>query len=252
MGFTDFLIIYLACGAPFGVYHFVQNRKTSGLGRSLSGAFLRFVFWIPFAVAMVVRRSSLANLYTLGFDGVTNSDSKRSREISSIRRRIEDLAAANTDLSVFDCREVVERFIGLSEELQNVRTESVSTEAEIFAVAGHPNKAVASACLRRQVKRKLEFHLELARRDLVSVADAAGDGAAANLRDEIDRLDAFFASPYGAVEIRSRTLQNQPRKHVSRVESELWPVTQQQLPNDTKVSLSMNSIAVATKLSSKD
>lgn len=220
MGFTDFLIIYLSCGAPFGVYHFVQNRKTASTGRNLLGALLRFILWIPFAAAMVVRRTSLANLYSLGFDGNLSLDSRRVREIAASRRRIEDLAVSATALSVFDCREVVERFIGLSDELRHVNAESDSPDAEIFSVAGHPDKGIASACLRRQIRRKLEFHLDLARRDLLAVAESALDSAVSDeLNREISILESLLSPPARRPDSVANVGQKFPALHVSHRES---------------------------------
>src|SRR5688572_2946946 len=51
---NDFLIIYLACGAPFGVYYFFDKRNALPSNRLWLKTFLMVFFWIPFALKMLV------------------------------------------------------------------------------------------------------------------------------------------------------------------------------------------------------
>ncbi|MEO6588731.1 MAG: hypothetical protein ABIP06_05335, partial [Pyrinomonadaceae bacterium] len=53
MNLFDAIIIYLACGAPFGVYYFVNHRLLNN--RVFFKTVLILLCWLPFAILLFQR-----------------------------------------------------------------------------------------------------------------------------------------------------------------------------------------------------
>src|SRR5688572_11288031 len=121
MNLRDLLIIYLACGAPFGVYYFLQNRNRIETKFLWLKSLLRFVVWIPFAFRMIARNSFLTKLYNDSFDKLTETDLKTELEIEEIKKSLERMvsAAAALPFSIYEFREAFDRYVGLSAEVRD-------------------------------------------------------------------------------------------------------------------------------------
>jgi hypothetical protein len=85
MNLTDFLIIYFACGAPFGVYYFLQNRSDSVSSKLWLNAFFTFAFWIPIAFRLL-RNNKFLNK-SVGFD--FNARIIQEKKLYLIQKRLE-------------------------------------------------------------------------------------------------------------------------------------------------------------------
>ena len=187
MNAVDLIIIYLACGSPFGVY-----RATSQWPIDWLNVLLGFLFWPAFAALLIADR-----LF-----------SKKARARAEFQLRLEDirLALENTAFSgesiagLFDFRETFYRYVGLSDAA--ITTDQSVSNAEIFDVTGHPNNPLASACLARRNSARLSAHRAAASEEFVrsisrlaattassiqirnlalALADHLGDGETASL-----------------------------------------------------------------------
>jgi len=153
MTLTDFLIIYLACGSPFGVYQ-LTTLKSSLFRRNLTAAIASFLLWPAFACALTARHF---------FPYAEAGRVGRQRRSDAIRHDIEAVAFAgrgNTS-SVFEFREVFYRLTGLLETSREIEPLSKGS-LEIFDITRHPNKRLASRCLRRRNHLRIEHHRMLA------------------------------------------------------------------------------------------
>ena len=164
MKFTDLLIIYFAAGAPFGVYQITTVRQSKNIKAWLK-IFLRICLWPVYAVLALADWSSEIRL---------SDESDLDRHIDSIRIEMEGLVFANDPISsIFDFREILQRYAGLS-EAANVSAD-VKSSNDIFALSGSDNNDLASACLTRKNQRKLSFHQSLARSEFVDmISEIAG------------------------------------------------------------------------------
>ena len=157
MNFTDLLIIYLACGAPFGVYQITTHKNRSAA--DAARMFLSFLFWPAFAASIIIDR--VAN-------GQTNSNSFHNSAVDDIRAKIEQAAFSNsTAASLFEFREVYHRYTGLSEVVESLSSSKYSSE--FFEISGHQNKALAAKCLARENRRKIVCHHAAARLDFTRI-----------------------------------------------------------------------------------
>jgi hypothetical protein len=175
MTLLDAIIIYLALGAPFAVYDFLQNRKRPATQKWISAAFA-FIFWIPLAVR-VLHRELKVHGYAREFDA------QRDEKIRVIGDALKDLLMANgSTISVFNYRDVFDRYVGLTLATRRENTNSHSNDTELFEIAGCLNTELAAKCLNRRNSIRLERHQTEARRNFLMMiemsltenADAAG------------------------------------------------------------------------------
>ena len=170
MSLSDILIIYFAGGAPFAVYYYLQNRH-SGAGRParLKNA-LVFLFWIPYAVSLFLRKRKHFGFLKSKFSSrafIKESDEKK---IYSRQKQIENLLfESDSDVSLFDFREIFERYAGLTLAAENEA--SGESEREIFRVSKNENVELGAICLRRRNRNKLVRHQTEARRDFLQIIE---------------------------------------------------------------------------------
>jgi hypothetical protein len=215
MKLSDLIIIYLACGSPFGVYQITkrqQDRSATGWVLILSS----FLFWPVFAIGLLVDRF---------VPGKRAADTAANARIECIRSEIERAAfPSGATASLFEFREVFYRFTGLF-EAANIGI-STKRSNELFEVIGHSNKALASQCLARRNREKLAYHQMLARNEFVDViADLAGDKA---ISEEIGRLSLELTTLLDDVEATVDLTALLPGRAESRIpqtgdlEKEVW------------------------------
>jgi hypothetical protein len=258
MNLPDLLIIYLACGAPYGVYYFLQNRDQPLTAILWLNSLLRFVFWIPFALQMVARTSLIANLYENGFDKSNGSDAEKERKIEEIKRFLEKKVSQNKlSPSIFEFREVFDRYVGLSVEVQNTVEEISLGEKEIFRLTDHTNKKLGEICLNRRNRLRLVFHQKLARRDFFEICrklfEISPDWP--KTIDQAVRLAALlndFEARRMFENLSSESLQSAAPANVKNVEQEIWNSDKHKPLTETQISTNLQALTATMKLPGKD
>lgn len=256
MNLRDLIIIYLACGAPFGVYYFLQNRNRIETKLLWLKSLVRFVFWIPFAVRMVARKSVFTNLYKKGFDKHTDSDAKREAEIEAIKKFYENiLSKTDFRFSVYEFREIFDRYTGLSLEIEAERDKISEAEKEIFRITNHANKNLAAVCLHRRNRERLFFHQKLARRDFFELLAKFFEKSDAPqiAFDETVKLTSLLndSEALPALEnISKNFLQTLPAQTVKIKGNEIWNPEKHKPQHDTKISTNLQPLTAATANSS--
>lgn len=173
MKFSDFLIIYLACGAPLGVYYFFQNRKALHQNRLILNSFLTTSVWIPYAVRLL--REFVSNkLFVYRLRLADKFAAVKKDKIDSIEKEIAQiLLAENISVSLFDFRETFQRYAGLTLALQEAgEFETAENEKELFRIAKSENVNLGAKCLHRRNLNRLKFHQTLSRKDIVEMFGA--------------------------------------------------------------------------------
>ncbi len=158
MNLTDFFIIYLACGSPFGVYEASkQHSRLSIYGFALiAGALL---LWPVFAFSLIKRQ------YFIYQD---SRDASRQTHIERIRADIESLAfPEGTTVSLFEFRDTIARFTNLFDAVN--RNPRATPAKELFEISGHPNIDLAARCRERLYNQRLLFHELQVRREFVDL-----------------------------------------------------------------------------------
>jgi hypothetical protein len=168
MNSLDIFIIYLACGAPVGVYYFLQNRGSIQSNTFWLKTLFTFLFWMPSAFFLLRQNKSLKIASVFSFDKTSQLDSKREERFQSIQKRIEkNLLDGKLKISIYELREIVERYIGLSLAAENESEEVCKQEAEIFRISEIKNIELGAVCLKRRNRKRLSFHQTEARKDFL-------------------------------------------------------------------------------------
>ncbi len=158
MNYLDLLIIYLACGSPFGVYYYFNNRqyRSNTLIKSLTVTFV----WIPY---------SLKLLHTKITDKLNNiDDSDATVRLFVLQKNFENVLPSNeSEISLFEFREIIERY----KELTLISLENNGTpakhEKEIYRIYDKQNVELSAICLNRRNHNRLLIHQIQARKDFL-------------------------------------------------------------------------------------
>ncbi len=258
MNFRDFIIIYLACGAPFGVYYFIQNRKQTETKFLLLKSLIRFVFWIPFAIKLVARKSLFTKLYKNGFDNGLNLDANQEAEIDEIKKFFENnIFEMKFLLSIYEFREIFERYIGLTLEIQNNLQGILLPEQEIFRISNHNNKKLDAICLNRRNRKRLSFHQKLARSDFFEVLGqlirtAEEPHSLFYTASKLFKLLKDIEAQDKLEKLSKEFLQTQEITTVNNLEIEPWKSENQKPIPANRISTNLQIMSATAKLSNKD
>lgn len=158
MNLIDLLIIYFACGAPFGVYQITTVRNSLN-AKDLLQIFWRIFCWPVFAAMALTDWMSSGRHLT---------KSLVDRRTEFIRSEIEHLIFAGDSVSkILDFRETLFRYVGIS-QAANIIVPADSA-GELFYFGNTENKALSAACLARTNRRKLAFHQSIARNEFTDM-----------------------------------------------------------------------------------
>lgn len=163
MKLSDFLIIYLASGAPFGMYFFLLNRKKYNSVQICLRSALAALAWIPYALRL------LHDFITKNFFEKTTKTDSTERKLDALEKRLSQiLLESGAPVSLFEFRETVERYAGLTLACRNAdQSRTFPAGVELYRIALRGNVALAAKCLDRRNRRRLEAHQISAREDFL-------------------------------------------------------------------------------------
>jgi hypothetical protein len=191
MNSFDFLIIYLTIGAPLSVFYFLQNRKEQNEIRLWTKTILTFVFWMPFAFRLLMQNNRKMNFFAEGNASFLKSD-KAEIEIFLFQKRLEKmLQESDLQISIFEFREVIERYVGLTLAKSQENGKTSAAKKEIFQIESGRNVEIGTICLNRRNLKRLTFHQIQARRDFFQIINQLSEFAA-DRENFIDSVISFF------------------------------------------------------------
>lgn len=181
MNLIDFIIIYLACGTPFGMYHFIDNRKSDS--HRLKSLFTVFV-WIPYAIRLL--REKFTGRFSNPNPGELESFVLENEAVlEKTKKELERVLVKNIEsFSTFEFRETIERYIGLTIANRIENQNPTDKEKDLFQISGSDNKILAAKCLHRRNLKLLSFHHSLARKDFLKFVF--------NYKDDISDAEKFY------------------------------------------------------------
>lgn len=159
MTWTEMIVLYLAAGAPFCALHYFEiNSERSPYVRALTSTGL-LPIWIFCAVRYIVSTRSKR----------LKSRSSQDERIHETSKRLENVFAEIADsVSIYEFRETVERYVGLSFANQSVEPNTLDpaapTQQDVYFEFGVSK--LNNIVLARRNRKLLEFHLNDARRNL--------------------------------------------------------------------------------------
>jgi len=169
MNFLDFIIIYLTCGAPFGVEYFITHRVSSTHTRCLIKASLILIFWLPYSLNILWQFTKKLNKSYVNFDNDKNLNVLNENKIQDVQKKMESVSLkSNGKYSLFEFRDLVNRYKGLMLETQVENKTPGAAEREIFTVSKSNSVNVSAICLHRRNRNRLFFHQKRAQRDFLA------------------------------------------------------------------------------------
>lgn len=243
----EFLIIYLACGAPCGVYFFFQNRSQIIPKKLWLKSFLTVFVWIPYVFkllhdfATTKRRKSFSHSEQL-FNEKINNTKKQLAQL---------LLDSNAIISIFEFREILERYSGLTMACNLNDKIPSDAEKEIFRIALRQNIQTGAKCLHRRNHLRLKFHQDLARKEFVQVIStlrfsvSESDklrNAALEFVNTINDGEAHKALG----EVFHKALQISENFAVPSLENEVWKSNEPRLSTSSKTPVHLQTLQATT------
>jgi hypothetical protein len=204
MNSTDIIIIYLAIGLPFGVHFYLKNRFNEN--SSLKSLVVTLI-WIPYSIKLFQNRIT-NKLINSEFDVKLGIVSEKQKNLERI------LLKNNSETSLFEFREIIERYVALSLSLNEVEESFGENKRELFRISKSPNIELSAICLNRMNQYKLRNHQSNARKDFVNlinkiIVENVGENTIlANVVSIANELNDSTLL-YSLNEITSKTFQNQ-------------------------------------------
>ena len=158
MTFLEFVIVYLACGAPFAVEHLLCSAAGSSAFKGLS-ATAHLVIW-PVDLILKLSRVINFNFVSPLNSPITNKTTFSPSSSASKRRELSCLMSdAATDQNLGRFNELLERYSGLARLRLDISDSSTHTIPEVAQVTGHPEPRTAAACYNRRNAAAVGRHL---------------------------------------------------------------------------------------------
>lgn len=242
MSLNDFIIIYLACGSPIGVWFYFNNKNA---GNILPKSFVVAFFWIIFVVKVLHEKLS---------DNFNRQE--KVAVLQTYQKEIEKLLPK--EVSVFKFREILNRYTGLTLAKNDEQENSSNRENHFSANFNTQNKNLSARCLHRNNRQKLILHQTRSRKDFVQTIR----GISAQIEDPAKFLELNLKfineinDSQAEIQIRklfADYLQTQTEKAVKQREKELWKPEQLNLPTVEQTNFHLQtSTTQAIRMSTKD
>lgn len=262
MNLSDFLIIYLTVGAPFAVSYFLQNQKKRIGARLLLKTFSAFIFWLPFGFRLLLETEFIKE-FSLGKrifskNGDPGNVDETEIELFSFQKRFEEVfQKSGSQISIYEFREVFERYVGLTVAANCQRSEASEPEKEFFRIADIGNVETGAICANRRNLKRLKFHQIQARRDFVQIVArlfkvAPDKKKFVKLTNDFCRLLTDVELQTALEQLFPDNLQNKEIVLVNRPENNLWNSETQRPLIAEQVALQLQTLTSTAKTSVKD
>lgn len=188
MYWLDFAIVYLALGAPFGVFKITEKREmsVSALLAVASSYFLWPFFALHGFVAFVFSKPTA-----------------QKDELESIRVELEKAVMSRGGINeLFAFREVFYRYTGLA-QASNDAPLALKTN-DLLMLAQNENRNLWEACAFRRDRQKLSAHLDRARVEFLNTLSLSATKSNGHLNEMADALAQYLADTDLADAIHSR------------------------------------------------
>lgn len=259
MNLIELIIIYLACGAPFGVYYFLHQKEFFNSSKLWLNSILVTLFWIPYAFRLFHSFVTTKFLKSQ-FAENTFSDSAFKDKIDEIEKKFAQiLLEEKVDFSIFEFRETFQRFVGLTIVTKDINYASLNdeTEHDLFSITNHQNGKLATKCLNRRNRLRLKAHQNLALKDFLQMLQKI-DSCLVE-KEKFSLLAIDFVKLLDDVQTQielNKVFQNLPQTvtgfPVKKMENEVWnPIETKQLPTH-KTHLNLPTLSASVMMSKRD
>ena len=171
MTISDLLVIYFSIGAPCGVYVYFQIRSKTTPKELWLKTLFTFVFWVPTAVRFLLKNILIRPAVYYEKNDKSPLSPEREQKLYLIEKHLENLLVkSDLRISIYEFREMFQRYVGLTFAAQNESEEFLIINKELFYAAQNRNFEIADKCFQRRNRKRLFFHQTLARKDFLQFA----------------------------------------------------------------------------------
>lgn len=251
MNFFDAIIIYLACGAPFGVYYFLNNRNRQN--RIYIRPILISLFWFPFAVGLLQKHINNKLPESL----LSKKEFVKDEEINKIKKILEQIFLKNNfGVSIFEIKEILERYIGLTNALE-YQEDTVNNDSHFFEIAGSGNTKLAAQCHQRRNRKLISYHQILAGQDFLKLVSEFVDKFSSieeveEISQKLFKLINDETTKKNLLKIFKAGKQSRIENNVKITGKELWTHDIPQQKHAQTLQISMNSATAKINLPTKN
>ena len=180
---AELLIVYLAAGAPFGVYAFFNQVGRPGY-LNIVGPVLKFAFWPVFASQLIIQHLS----GRFGAQVTPFSSSRLIEETESLRRDITSTIAFENSHEHRHLLDEFERFAGITAAVYEAERNGKPSTPIILEAGGHPSPNLGAKCIFRRNRARLLEHRNRAFEGFVAdLGKASTNGGPFTIEDLIER-----------------------------------------------------------------
>ncbi len=261
MNLIDFIIVYLACGAPFGVYFYLQNRFKNNSEYFWLKIFPAFAFWIFYALLIIRQSKFFKSSGKINFNKFTLAETVTAEKLCSVQKTIEKiLVESESKISLFEFRQTIERYIGLTLSIQSDNTAISEQEKELFRVVNEKKEKsieTSAICLQRRNRKRLAFHHTRARLDFLQLIGNLFDSISdtknfENSVTEFANLLNDFTAQKNLEKLFANNLQTDSPPSVKQSEKVVWKTEIPELLITRPISNRLPMMTAATTSRSKD
>ncbi len=261
MNYIDFIIIYLAGGAPFSVYYYFQQRDRLKLGQNITFIWLKCgvitLCWFPFAIKLL-QKFVTNKLQKSKFAETNQVDSSMKEKIEAYEKEVlQILLIEKIRISPFEFRETLERFVGLTLNCSNEIKDSNIIVSDFYLINTHENAKLATICLNRRNRLRLQHHQILASRDFLRLiekinADLVENTNFSNLSFEFAKLLKDIEFTAKLKRIFDTSTQNKHDFIVIEREQNIWNPIKPKPQLTTETTLNLPAISTTAAMLKRD
>lgn len=221
MTIPDILIIYFSFGAPFAVYQFIQDRKTSKF-RLVFDTVFHFLFWLP----LMLRYGLAFILKSAGSNDFAETDDSDAELENVIRKSQSDITdhfrTSARHISINEFREILDRYVGLSLLVKHQVSGMVESHHALFAITDHQDVRLAAICFERRNREHIFRHHIDARADFLKVMQECAFPGDRMLLSAIGLAKLLKDLPASATLLENLYGRNQGVREISGSGEDLW------------------------------
>lgn len=202
MTFTELVIVYTSCGAPFAVERLLSDDRPSRASTALAAA-VYLGGWPAFLLVRLLRVIKTLFVSKKVSDEPETVNKEISRPQAVQHELVYHLASAIRDRSALQIKELLERYAGLASLLKLSQSTAVIYEPEIARISNHTSPALAAACLNRRNTLIIQKHLTEARSEFFELLFTAVKGSTSEemvVSSAVDFVELFDPAAIGEMQ----------------------------------------------------
>ena len=182
---AELLIIYLAAGAPFGVYAFFDQADRSA-NLHITLPILKFAVWPVFAVQLIIRE--ISGRFSNSSSRIASSRQNRAEQAEKLRLDITSTVVFENNRERRKLLDEFERFAGITAAVSEAEQNGKPSTPIVLEAGGHPSPSLGAKCILRRNRARLLEHRNRAFEGFVAeLRKVSTNGGAVTIEDLTER-----------------------------------------------------------------